>query len=274
MVHIYLNNLSFGAKLLQYFFHSSGKIRIQKRFFGMFHRPVSTLSANRSDAQSFSSKKCKLLFGLCETSRFFFKNIPLFGIILLITSCQPADKNHLFTRLSPSKTGVDFANKLDENERFNIIQYLYYYNGGGVSVGDVNNDGLPDIFFTANQFSNRLYLNKGNFEFEDVTKKAGLEDVKEPVQELSPTRGWQSSSDYVLNFGLGKNQIIDEVSVTWPGGKAQIFTNVTPNQLLKISAVSSTSPQVSLSPHLSQFTNSPIHQFTNTPIHQYTHIPP
>ncbi|MBL7876034.1 MAG: VCBS repeat-containing protein, partial [Cyclobacteriaceae bacterium] len=56
----------------------------------------------------------------------------------------------------------------------NIIEYLYFYNGGGVAIGDVNNDGLPDLYFSANQLENRLYLNKGDFQFEDITAKAGV----------------------------------------------------------------------------------------------------
>ncbi|NUO01020.1 MAG: VCBS repeat-containing protein [Saprospiraceae bacterium] len=80
----------------------------------------------------------------------------------------------MFRQLDAEATNVDFVNQLDENESFNIIQYLYYYNGGGVAVGDLNNDGLPDLYFTANQQPNKLYLNKGNLQFEDITTKAGV----------------------------------------------------------------------------------------------------
>lgn len=81
----------------------------------------------------------------------------------------------MFESLPASKTSIDFANKLKEHKLFSILYYLYYYNGGGVATGDVNNDGLPDIYFTANNTSgNKLYLNKGNFQFEDVTAKAGV----------------------------------------------------------------------------------------------------
>jgi hypothetical protein len=69
---------------------------------------------------------------------------------------------------------VDFANHLDEDADFNIIEYLYFYNGGGVAIGDINNDGLPDLYFSANQSPNKLYLNKGNFQFEDITGSAGV----------------------------------------------------------------------------------------------------
>ncbi|HLG38186.1 MAG TPA: VCBS repeat-containing protein, partial [Chitinophagaceae bacterium] len=72
-----------------------------------------------------------------------------------------------------SKTNITFTNKLEKKELFNILYYLYYYNGGGVGTGDINNDGLPDIYFAANsKGNNKLYLNKGNFEFEDITEKA------------------------------------------------------------------------------------------------------
>jgi hypothetical protein len=80
----------------------------------------------------------------------------------------------LFEKLEPSGTGVGFANHLAETEDWNIIEYLYFYNGAGVAAGDVNGDGLPDLFFTANQLPNRLYLNRGDFQFEDVTEKAGV----------------------------------------------------------------------------------------------------
>ena len=102
----------------------------------------------------------------------------LLGLLVLQLSCQSGG-NRLFSLLPPSRTGIDFANQLDENERFNIIKYLYFFNGAGVAAGDVNNDGLPDVFFTANQLSNKLYLNKGDFRFEDVTQAAGLQDVEQ-----------------------------------------------------------------------------------------------
>ena len=97
-------------------------------------------------------------------------------IPLLIFSCKSGEeeKKELFSLLSPSVTNIDFNNKLTETEQFNIIQYLYFNNGAGVAAGDVNNDGLVDIYFSSNQNPNKLYLNKGNFKFEDITETAGV----------------------------------------------------------------------------------------------------
>ena len=80
----------------------------------------------------------------------------------------------LFQLLSPTRTGIDFANTLAESDSLNILNYLYYYNGGGVGIADFNNDGLEDVFFTGNERSCRLYLNKGGLKFEDITQQAGL----------------------------------------------------------------------------------------------------
>ena len=91
-----------------------------------------------------------------------------------IVSCtHPATS--LFTALAPAQTHVHFTNTLVDHDSLNILDYLYYYNGGGVATGDINGDGLPDIYFTANsQGGNQLYLNKGNFTFENITAQAGV----------------------------------------------------------------------------------------------------
>jgi hypothetical protein len=100
----------------------------------------------------------------------------LVASLLAAGGCRSAatETSTLFELLSPRATGVGFENRLPEDTAFNILNYLYYYNGGGVAAGDVNGDGLPDLYFTANVGPNRLYLNKGNYQFEDVTERAGV----------------------------------------------------------------------------------------------------
>ena len=88
----------------------------------------------------------------------------------------PGPSQPLFELLSPKATGVEFVNQLPETPDFNIINYLYYYNGGGVAVGDVDGDGFQDLYFTSNLGPNKLYRNKGNYQFEDITDKAGVAD--------------------------------------------------------------------------------------------------
>ncbi|MGH7475845.1 MAG: VCBS repeat-containing protein [Longimicrobiales bacterium] len=80
----------------------------------------------------------------------------------------------LFERLDPEATGVTFVNELPEDTAFNILNYLYYYDGGGVAAGDIDNDGLPDLYFTSNLGADRLYLNRGDYRFEDITESADL----------------------------------------------------------------------------------------------------
>ena len=95
-----------------------------------------------------------------------------------LLSCGSESNNFLgdtlFKEQPASKTHINFRNDIKEDENYNVLTYEYIYNGGGVAVGDVNNDGLPDLYFTANMGPDKLYLNKGNFQFEDVTEQAGV----------------------------------------------------------------------------------------------------
>ena len=101
-------------------------------------------------------------------------------ILVFLAACgrRPAEPP-VFKQLSPSRTGITFANTVKTDDVLNALTVPYVYNGAGVAVGDINNDGLPDIFFAGNLVSSRLYLNKGDMRFEDITKTAGVE-----------TRGW------------------------------------------------------------------------------------
>src|SRR4029079_2356833 len=97
-------------------------------------------------------------------------------ILLICISALSAchHKKTLFQSLSSSRSGVGFINKVEENDKYNVLSYMNIYTGAGVAAGDINNDGLTDLFFSGNQVSCQLYLNKGNLQFEDVTKQAGL----------------------------------------------------------------------------------------------------
>lgn len=106
-----------------------------------------------------------------------YRSLYFLALLLLgVISCKRKPvAPPLLEQLSSAQTNIHFVNRISDNERPGILDYLYYYNGGGVAVGDINNDGLPDLFFTANQKGgNKLYLNKGNFKFEDITQKAGI----------------------------------------------------------------------------------------------------
>jgi enediyne biosynthesis protein E4 len=96
-------------------------------------------------------------------------------LLLFINACSDK-KDTLFSALSEDKTGIKFRNLLEESTDLNVLKYQYFYNGSGVATGDINNDGLVDICFTGNMVKNRLYLNKGNFQFEDITPKSTIAD--------------------------------------------------------------------------------------------------
>ena len=99
--------------------------------------------------------------------------MPFLLLCFFVISCRQSTP--LFTLMQPQSTGIYFQNKLPVNDtNLNILDYIYYFNGGGVATGDINNDGLTDVFFTSNLGSNKLYLNKGNLKFEDITEKAGV----------------------------------------------------------------------------------------------------
>ncbi len=103
------------------------------------------------------------------------KNRHLLALLfsLLLLNCGPQE-GELFYNPSAAETGIDFKNSITETDDLNILDYLYFYNGGGVALGDINNDGLTDIFFSGNQVKNRLYLNKGDLKFEDISETAKI----------------------------------------------------------------------------------------------------
>lgn len=141
-------------------------------------------AASHCSANSDNSANSGVPFRTREDPSFATVSSDLFGFIrisccscaLILVACGPDVETEpaLFESLAAERTGITFENRLPENTRFNILNNLYYYNGGGVAAGDINGDGLPDLYFTSNRESDRLYLNKGNFRFEDVTESAGV----------------------------------------------------------------------------------------------------
>jgi enediyne biosynthesis protein E4 len=133
----------------------------------------------------------KILFSLCLIACF---------------SCSKERNEGLFELMDKSETGIDFINKIENTEEGNIFNYRNFYNGGGVAVGDINNDGLSDVFLTANMGSNKLYLNKGNFHFDDITQKAGVAETDKwntgVVMVDVNADGWLDI--YVCNAGYRK----------------------------------------------------------------------
>src|SRR5690242_2947700 len=109
----------------------------------------------------------------------FFKTMNYFRLLIVavllfyISACR--SKETLFERISSSHSGVTFNNRIVENESINPLDNTNIYNGGGVGIGDFNNDGLQDIYFTGNQVQNKLYLNKGEMQFQDITKEANVD---------------------------------------------------------------------------------------------------
>ncbi|MGF1669273.1 MAG: FG-GAP repeat domain-containing protein, partial [Balneolaceae bacterium] len=106
--------------------------------------------------------------------------MPLLIPILFSISCtsETGKKDSLFQSLPSERTNIHFENRLSFDHEFNIYRYRNFYNGGGVALGDISGNGLPDIFLTGNMVQNRLYINKGDFKFEDITEQAGVGGTK------------------------------------------------------------------------------------------------
>ncbi|WP_420321356.1 VCBS repeat-containing protein [Flagellimonas sp.] len=104
-----------------------------------------------------------------------FKNFFYASIVFLIFSACTTKTKKLLTHISSNRSGIEFNNQIIETDSSNILNEEYIFNGGGVAVGDFNNDELPDLFFSGNQVDNKLYLNKGNLKFSDVSSEANIE---------------------------------------------------------------------------------------------------
>ena len=127
---------------------------------------------------------------------------------LLLPGCsptEPATVSPLFTAIPAEQTGISFQNRIDEHEGFNVLEYEYFYNGGGVAVGDINGDRLPDVYFVANMGPDRLYLNKGDFTFEDITQQAGL--TQEPSWKTGVTMADVNSDGWLDIYVARSGQV-------------------------------------------------------------------
>ncbi|TAF46560.1 MAG: hypothetical protein EAZ51_01070 [Sphingobacteriales bacterium] len=107
----------------------------------------------------------------------FFISLIFIASFCIISCKSKTNTKPLFKTLPSTATGITFINTVNYSHNFNVFNYRNFYNGAGVAIGDINNDGLADVFFTANQGNNKLYLNKGNWKFEDITAKAGVKGI-------------------------------------------------------------------------------------------------
>ena len=96
----------------------------------------------------------------------------------MLFGCHSKNTDALFELIDNKASGINVTNSIETTRELNVFRYRNFYNGGGVSVGDINNDGLPDVYLTINRGPNKLYLNKGNFQFEDITESAGVAGTK------------------------------------------------------------------------------------------------
>jgi len=123
------------------------------------------------DEAALRLRLCHILLALCLASGCGEQSQPKQD---LSSSKAPPVDGHLFTKLPSGYTGIHFENRLEETHDLNVFTYRNFYNGGGVAVGDLNEDGLPEVMLTSNQHGNKLYLNKGHFQFQDITDEAGV----------------------------------------------------------------------------------------------------
>jgi len=137
-------------------------------------------------------------------------------VLLLLMGCS-SEPDSPFVQLSPSQTNIHFANNLENTPEFNIQNYLYFYDGGGVAAGDINNNGFVDLFFTGNDEPNRLYLNRGDFVFEDITDRAGI---------INDEGSWSTGVTMADVNGNGYLDIyISRVNYLTKSGANQLFIN-------------------------------------------------
>lgn len=151
-------------------------------------------------------------------------------LIGLLIGCQniSADEEKRFTLLPADSTQIHFRNSIEDTPEFNILNYLYFYDGAGVAAGDINNDGLVDLYFTANDTTDGLYLNLGNFQFRDITKSAGI---------FTDDNGWSTGVTMADVNGDGHLDIyVSRVNYLSKAGANQLFINQGDTQFVEQAA--------------------------------------
>lgn len=155
----------------------------------------------------------------------YIGSILLVGVVAFLGACKDNGKKNdddgndntktkktLFTYLSPDESGINFVNKVNEKDSINVLNFLNYYNGSGVAMGDIDNDGLIDVFLTANTSGCKLFRNKGNFQFEDITDKAG---IKTPGWSTGAVMGDVNNDGfmdiYLCRSGVWENSVTNNL---------------------------------------------------------------
>lgn len=142
--------------------------------------------------------------------------LPVF-VLLMLAGCGTEKKDARFELLSPRQTNIHFENRVENSPEFNIINYLYFYDGGGIAAGDLNNNGLPDLFFVSNIGDHKLYENLGDFKFRDVTRNAGI---------FGEPGSWSTGVTMADVNGNGLLDIyISRVNYLGKSGRNQLFIN-------------------------------------------------
>ncbi len=144
--------------------------------------------------------------------------VGLLSAVIFLGCKQTEVENAQFKLLRKDETGLNFMNYPKQTGGFNVLKYMYFFNGGGVAAGDFNKDGLVDLFFTANQTQNKLFLNQGNLQFKDVTEKAGLFEIREALKWSTGASVVDINNDGMLDIyvnGVGDYQGVKGRNQLW-----------------------------------------------------------